>query len=203
MALGRDRRRVGVLSAALSAGALVFLAAGATPASAETQSRAAASDCPLGKLLCSILGLGDSDPSSPPSSGSGGGGGGTTTEPSSAPRPKPRPQPAGQPPAHSRHTTEHGARGTGGAPPGLPAGDGPSIPAPRTARGQALPEVTGQDPLVMPDAGSAGAPPTARLVADSSSGGKTIPPLLVATASGLIGAVAALNLSVLRHRRQD
>jgi biopolymer transport protein ExbB/TolQ len=30
-----------------------------------------------------------------------------------------------------------------------------------------------------------------------------VPPALVATASGLVGAVAALNLSVLRRRRRE
>jgi hypothetical protein len=74
---------------------------------------------------------------------------------------------------------------------------------PQTAQGPALPDVTDQDPLVVPEAGPGGQSPSTRLVADSAPADGTIPPLLVATASGLIGALAALNLSVLRRRGGD
>jgi hypothetical protein len=74
---------------------------------------------------------------------------------------------------------------------------------PESAQGPALPDVSEQDPLVVPEAGPGGGSPSSRLVADSSSKNDAVPPLLVATASGLIGAIAALNLSVLRRRRRQ
>ena len=197
MALRRDWRRVSAASATLSAGALVFFAAGTGPASAESPSAAGTSECPLGKLLCGILGQGGSDTPSPKPSA----GGGTTTKPSS--KPKPRPKPVTKP-APARHGSSNGqAGGAGGAPPVPPAGDAPSIPVPQTVRGPALPDVTDQDPLVVPEAAPGGQSPSTRLVADAAPADGTIPPLLVATASGLIGALAALNLSVLRRRRND
>ena len=200
MAPTRDRGRLGAVSATLSAGTLMFIAMGATPASAATGRASATDDClPLLKPLCDILGVGGSTSSSPPASS--GGGGGTGSKPSSAPKPKPKPKPAAKPPARAHHASGGSARGSGSVP--LPSGDVPTAPVPQTAQAPALPDVTGQDPLVVPEAGPGAESPSARLVADSAPDGETIPPLLVATASGLIGAVAALNLSVLRHRRQD
>jgi hypothetical protein len=197
MAPTRDRGRLGAVSATLSAGTLMFIAMGATPASAATGRSSATGDClPLLQPVCDILGAGGSTSSSPPPSSSGGGGG-TASKPSSAPKPKPKPKPAAKPPARAHHAS----RGSGSVP--LPSGDVPTVPVPQTAQAPALPDVTDQDPLVMPEAGPGAESPPARLVADSAPDGETIPPLLVATASGLIGAVAALNLSVLRHRRQD
>lgn len=184
-------------SATLSAGALVFFAAGTGPAAAEPESAASTSGCPLGKLLCGVLGQGGSStPASPPPKSSGGGG--TASKPPAKPKPEPKPvtKPA---PAHHQP-----ANGPGGAPlPVPPAGGAPSIPVPQSAQGPDLPDVTNQDPLVLPEAGPDGQSPSARLVADSAPDDGTIPPLLVATASGLIGAIAALNLSVLRRRRND
>ena len=76
-----------------------------------------------------------------------------------------------------------------------------SSPAP------ALPDVPDRDPVVVP--GSAASPPAERpvaepalLVAEPAPDGRPLPPLLVATASGLIGALAALNLSLLFRRRE-
>ena len=196
MGLKRDRRRVSAASATLSAGALVFFVAGTGPASAESRSAAGTSGCPLGKLLCGILGQGDTaTPSSPPPKPPAGG---TTSKPSSKPKPKPVANPA---PAH--HGSSNGQAGGAGGAPAPPAGEVPSIPVPQTAQGPALPDVTDQDPLVVPEAGPGGESPSTRLAADSAPADGTIPPLLVATASGLIGALAALNLSVLRRRRND
>lgn len=42
-----------------------------------------------------------------------------------------------------------------------------------------------------------------RLVAASGPTGEAAPPALIAAASGLAGAVAALNLSVLSRRRSE
>jgi hypothetical protein len=199
MASAPNLRRIGAVSVTLSAGTLVFFTVGAAPASAATARSAAVNDClPLLKPVCDVLG--GSDPSTPPppkSSGGGGSGGGTATEPTSAPKPKPKPKPAAKPPARAHHVS---GGGTGAAPP-PPTGNAPTIPVPQTAQAPALPNVAGQDPLVVPEAAPGGQSPSARLVADSSPDGDTIPPLLVATASGLIGAIAALNLSVLRRRR--
>lgn len=189
MARGRDRGRLGAVSATLSAGTLVFFAAGTTPASAQTRS-AAASDClPLLKLVCDILGVGGSDPSTPPPKSS-------TPKPSGAPKPKPKPKPAGKAPTPARH-----ASGGGGAAP--PAGYAPTIPVPQSAQAPALPNVGNEDPLVLPESALGAESPSARLVADDSPGGETISPLLVATASGLIGAIAALHISVLSGRRRN
>lgn len=198
MAPTRDRGRLGAVSATLSAGTLMFFAMGATPASAATARSDATGDClPLLQPVCDILGHGGSTSSSPPPAS--GGGGGTASKPSSAPKPKPKP--AAKPPARSHHASGGAAGGSEAVP--LPSGDVPTIPVPQTAQAPALPDVTAQDPLVVPEAGPGAEAPSARLVADSAPDGETIPPLLVATASGLIGAIAALNLSVLRHRRQD
>jgi hypothetical protein len=197
MALRRDRRRIGAASATLSAGALVFFAAGTAPASADTRSAATGTtECKLGALLCGLLGAGAGTPATPPKSPSGG----ASTKPAAKPpaktaaRPKPKPKPAVRPaPAH------HGAS-SGGAP--LPVGGVPELPVPGSAQTPALPDVADQDPLVLPEAGPEGQAPPARLVAESApAGGDTVPPLLVATASGLVGAIAALNLSMLRRRR--
>jgi hypothetical protein len=192
MALKRDWRRVSAASATLSAGALVFFVAGTGPASADTRSAVSGqTECKLGKLLCGLLGGGAGTPAAPPKPSVG-----TSTKPSS--KPKPMPKPAAKPaPAH------HGSSGgSAGAP--LPVGGGiPDIPVPDSTQTPALPDVTNQDPLVLPEAGPDGQAPSARLVAESSPEGNTVPPLLVATASGLAGAIAALNLSVLRRRRGD
>jgi hypothetical protein len=80
-------------------------------------------------------------------------------------------------------------------------GVAPDVAVPESSQAPALPDVAEQDPVVLPENGSE-APP-ARLVADSAPDEGTVPPLLVATASGLIGTVAALNLSLLRRRRHD
>jgi hypothetical protein len=77
----------------------------------------------------------------------------------------------------------------------------PEMPVPESSQAPALPDVAGQDPIVSPENG--GQAPPARLVAESAPDDGDVPPLLVATASGLIGAVAALNLSLLRRRRHD
>jgi hypothetical protein len=196
MALKRDWRRVSAASATLSAGALVFFVAGTGPASADTRSAVSGqTECKLGKLLCGLLGGGAGTPAAPPKPSVG-----TSTKPSS--KPKPMPKPAAKPaPAH-HGSSGSSAGGSAGAP--LPVGGGiPDIPVPDSTQTPALPDVTNQDPLVLPEAGPDGQAPSARLVAESSPEGNTVPPLLVATASGLAGAIAALNLSVLRRRRGD
>jgi hypothetical protein len=195
MALKRDWRRVSAASATLSAGALVFFVAGTGPASADTRSAVSGqTGCKLGKLLCGLLGGGAGTPAAPPKPS-----GGTSTKPSS--KPKPQPKRAAKPaPAH-HGSSGSSAGGSAGAP--APVGGVPDIPVPDSTQTPALPDVTNQDPLVLPEAGPDGQAPSARLVAESSPEGTTVPPLLVATASGLIGAIAALNLSVLRRRRND
>lgn len=196
MAVRRDLRRVGAASATLSAGALVFFAAGTGPASAATPAAVSSpSECKLGKLLCGLLGAGAGTPTTaPPKTG-----GGSSAKPSSKPKPKPKPKPAAKPaPAH-RGASGGSGGGSAGAP--LPVGGAPDIPVPDSAQTPVLPGVANQDPLVLPEAGPDGQAPPARLVAESAPAGDTAPPLLVATASGLIGALAALNLSVLRRRR--
>jgi hypothetical protein len=195
MASRRDWRRVGAASATLSAGALVFFAAGTAPAVAETQSAATTADeCKLGKLLCGLLGAGSGTPAAPPKTTA-------AAKPTTKPKPKPKPKPAAKPAA-----PHHGSAGSGGlsvdGPPALPVeGDAPTVAAPESTATPALPEIAPEDPVVVPEAG--GGPPSSQLVADSQPAGQPVPPLLVATASGLIGAVAALNLSLLRRRRQD
>lgn len=200
MAVRRDWRRIGATSATLSAGALVFFAAGTGPASADTGAAPSTTqECKLGKLLCGILGQGTGTKTSPPKAP----GGSTSTK--SAPKPpaksgggaQPKPKPA---PAH--HSSGGGSGGGTSAVPPPAAGDVPTIPVPDSTQTPALPDVTTQDPLVLPEAGPDGQAPTARLAAQSAPENPTVPPLLVATASGLAGALAALNLSVLRRRRR-
>lgn len=206
MAVRRDWRRVGATSATLSAGAFALFAAGTGPASANTRPAATTSttttqECKLGKLLCGILGAGGGTPTSSPPPKSSGGGPSTkpSSEPSSTPtartggRTRPHPKPAA--PAH--HSS---GGGTTAVPP--PAGGVPGIPVPNSAQRPELPDVTTQDPLVLPEPGLDGQAPAARLVAQPTPENGTVPPLLVATASGLIGALAALNLSVLRRRHR-
>ncbi|HZE32142.1 MAG TPA: hypothetical protein VE198_11965 [Actinoallomurus sp.] len=197
MALKRDWRRVGAASATLSAGALVFFAAGTGPASAETRTAATGvNECKLGKLLCGLLGAGTGTPATPPKASAS-----TPAKPKPKPSAKPRPQPKPKP------ATKPAPPGDGddsvGVPPPLPVGGGASVPVPESSQeAPALPEIAPQDPLVIPGSAPTAQGP-AQLVAESAPTGDTVPPALVATASGLIGAVAALNLSVLRRRRED
>jgi hypothetical protein len=200
MALKRDWRRVGAVSATLSAGALVFFAVGTGPASAETPTAVTGvNECKLGKLLCGLLGAGTGTPATPPKATAS-----TPAKPKPKPtaksKPKPKPKPATKPapPANGG-----GGDGSVGVPPPLPVGGGADVPVPESSQEEpALPEIAPQDPLVVPGSAPAAQGPT-QLVAESAPAGDMVPPALVATASGLIGAVAALNLSVLRRRRRE
>jgi hypothetical protein len=182
-------------SATVSAGALVFLAAGTGPAQAETRAAVrAGGDCKLGPLLCGILGGGKGKPAAPPKPPSGGGH-------SVKPRPHPKPRAA---PAHPRTGGSGSDPGSGQAvpqpiaPPA--AGAGPAATQYPQETPPALPDITSQDPLVFPEAAPADQSPPAHLVAETRPAGDTMPPLLIATAAGISGAVAALNLSMLNRR---
>ena len=198
MALRRDRRRIVVASATLSAGALVFVAAEAGPATAATGTTVTSvGECKLGKLLCGLLGAGKGRPAAPP-------------KPSAKPSGRPS---AARAPKH-RHKPKHANKaaprshrqGVVSHPVDLPApppAASPEVSSPAPA----LPDVPDRDPVVVP--GSAASPPAehlgaepALLVAEPAPDGRPSPPLLVATASGLIGALAALNLSLLFRRRE-
>ncbi|WP_329234568.1 hypothetical protein OG417_28160 [Actinoallomurus sp. NBC_01490] len=270
MALRRDRRRIVVASATLSAGALVFFAAEASPASAATgTATASVGACRLGKRLCGLLGAGKGIAAKPPKSSAG---------PSSRHSPEPaaehkhkhkhKPKSANRPAPRSHHhgTVSHlmnlptpPANASPAAPtppaepnpdvsrpptdtspdipappadpvpdqptppadtnPGVsaptagpiphvpppPANVRPGVSAPKSSAAAALPDVPDRDPAVAP--GSTANPQAERLaaepallVAESAPDGEPLPPLLVATASGLIGALAALNLSLLFRR---
>lgn len=181
MAVKRDLRRVGAASATVSAGALVFFAAGTGPASAATTT-----ECKLGKLLCGILGAGTGTPATPPKS---------SAPPKTSAKPAaPHPKPA---PARPRQEGS-GDVPADPAPPPAEQND-PAVPVPDSSQqAPALPDVAPQDPVVFPET----APRPARPVAATAPDDPVPPPLLVATASGLIGAVAALNLSIVNHRRR-
>jgi hypothetical protein len=191
MAVDRGRRRVGAASATLSAGALVFFAAGTGTASAQTSTAAQAAECKLGTLLCKILGAGTGTPAVPPKTSA-------PAKPSSQPKPaKPKARPAPRPkpaPAAPREDSPE-------APPAAPPPVEGAAPLPEsTQQIPALPDVSAQDPVVFPEAAPGGR--SVRPVAATSPDEPPVPPLLVATASGLIGSVAALNLSVAGHRRR-
>ncbi|MEV5749313.1 hypothetical protein AB0L00_15970 [Actinoallomurus sp. NPDC052308] len=205
----RDWRRVGAASATVSAGAVVFFAVGTGPASAETSATVrTAGQCKLGPLLCSILNGGKGSASAPPKS-SGGGSSKPTTKPKPQPKPKPKPA-SGRASRSGSGAGSGGSRGSGSvdapiAPPAAGAagagGNAPEVAAPQQ-QGPALPDIVSRDPVVSPQDSPVGqdqASP-ARLVAASAPESDPVPPLLVATASGLIGAVTALNLSVLGRR---
>ncbi|MEV0399475.1 hypothetical protein [Actinoallomurus sp. NPDC050550] len=217
MASRRDWRRVGVASATVSAGAMVFFTAGAGPASAggrsgqvgreRSDSRSTvrtAGECKLGPLLCSILGGGTGKPASPPKSG-----GSTKPKPRSTPKTRPSSGHSGSGSGGGTHSGSGGGSGSGSgsvdqpvAPPAAgTTGGAPQVAAPQQ-QGPALPDITSQNPLVYPQESPVRQDQTtpARLVAASDPAGEPVPPLLVATASGLIGAVTALNLSVLNRR---
>ena len=196
MASQHDRRRLGTASATISAGTLIFLAAGAGPAMATTHTSTNATDCKLGDLLCGILG------------------GTTKKKPADTPKPttstKPKPKPASKPAAKPRPKPAHAPQSAGGgshglvAPPPLAVPDGTvpqtstSIPVP-----PALPDITAQDPVVMPGQPAPPQAEPAHLTASSEPAGETMPPALIAAASGLIGAVTALNISVINRRRRE
>jgi hypothetical protein len=191
----RDWRRVGAASVTLSAGALVFFAGGTGTASAETRTAVTGVDeCKLGTLLCGLLGAGKGTPAAPPKATASSAP--AKPKPAAKPKPKPKPKPAAKPAPPSDDYV-----GPADAPPAYPAEGDATIPVPDSAQTPALPEIAPQDPVVVPE-GPGGQSPAAQLVAQSSPTGDTVPPLLVATASGLIGAVAALNLSMLRRRRE-
>ncbi|MFB9840657.1 hypothetical protein ACFFNX_51835, partial [Actinoallomurus acaciae] len=128
MALRRGRRRIVVASATLSAGALVFFAAEAGPATAATGTSVDA--CRLGKPLCGLLGAGKGRPATPP-------------KPSAKPSAKHRHRPknANRPAPHPRR------RGVVSHPVDLPA---PPPDASPEASSPALPDVPGRDPVVVP-----------------------------------------------------
>jgi hypothetical protein len=206
MASKRDRRRIGAATATVFTGAFVFCAAGAGPASAEMSTASADTECVLGSLLCGILG-GKKAPAPAPTSPGGGktkpppksSGGGTSTMPKSKPKPK----------SKRRIPTRPNGGGSGSGASGGVSVPLPFVPpggvgldtkgAPSAQRASALlPDVTSQDPQVVPE--TAG---RARLVAATDPvGAVAVSPLLVATAAGLGGAVAAFNVSVLHHRRR-
>jgi len=125
--------------------------------------------------------------------------------PKPAPAPKPAPKPKAAP-ARAHHSGASGGTAPGPAvrAPSGPGGDAPAVPVPQDRPTPVLPDVTAQDPVVFPEP-SGGAPAPARLVAagDDRPRQGTIPPLLVAIASGLAGAMAAANVSVLRRRVRD
>ncbi|MFL6053454.1 MAG: hypothetical protein ACJ72W_11130 [Actinoallomurus sp.] len=204
----RDWRRVGAASATVSAGAVVFFAVGAGPASADSRATVrTAGECKLGTLLCSVLGGGTGTPTNPPKSG----GSGSKPKPQPKPKVKTRPTSGHSPRSGSGSGSGSGGSGSGSgsgsvsgpiAPPaGGSAGNAPQVAAPQQ-QGPALPDIVSQDPLVYPQDSPVGQEQTtpARLVAASDPEGGSVPPLLVATASGLVGAVTALNLSVLGRR---
>lgn len=200
----REWRRVGAASATVSAGALVFLGSGTAAASAQTQGLlGSGSDCHLGvlgELVCGLLGVGGTTTTAPPKAPSGGG-------TSSAPKPQPRPKPKATPmpkavPAH--HSGASHAQHPAAAPqiPGVPGG-APQLAAPQQS-GPALPDIVPQDPVVFPQAPQPAPATRARLASATDPVPEPLPPLLIATASGIIGGVAALNLSLLRQgRRRD
>jgi hypothetical protein len=193
MALRREPRRIVAASATLSAGALVFFAATTGPASASTGT-AGTAECKLGKLLCGLLGAGKGTPTTPP----------PTSKPSSRPSSKPSAKPAAKPRPRPRPKPAPAAHGGAGdapldVPAAPPAGAAPEVPD-SSQQVPALPDVADQDPVVVPQSGAGS--PAARLVAESAPDDRPVPPLLVATASGLVGAVAALNLSMVRRRNR-
>ncbi|WP_433188881.1 hypothetical protein [Actinoallomurus sp. CA-150999] len=205
MASRRDWRRVGAASATVSAGAVVFFTVGAGPASADSRSTVrTAGECKLGPLLCSILGGGTGKPAAPPKSG-----GSSKPKPRSTPKTRPSSGHSGHSGSGSdggSHSGSGGGSGSGSvdqpiAPPAAgTTGGAPQVAAPQQ-QGPALPDITSQNPLVYPQDSPVRQEQTpARLVAASDPAGEPVPPLLVATASGLIGAVTALNLSVLNRR---
>jgi hypothetical protein len=196
----RDRWRARAASATVSAGALVFFAAGTGPASAAPRD-AAQTSCKLGSLLCGILNGGKGKAATPPKS---------PTPSHTAGLAKPKPKAA---PARPRHAgTPAGSAPTRHQPAAPPAA--PSVPSEGPASGPGLvvpqpagppeppptlPGITSQDPVVLPEAMPAGGS-QARLAAATGPADGAPSPLLVATASGLVGGVAALNLSVARRR---
>jgi hypothetical protein len=189
MASKRDWRRMSV--ATIFAGAFVSLVAGASPASAGT-SAVTASDCKLGSLVCSILGGGNGKSVTPPKSS----GGGTST--------KPKPDPKQAAPAQPQDGgSGSGSSGSQAPQPFALSASGLGPAAPRASSQQAppvLPDVMPQNPQVLPETAPFGQLTRARPVAATEAAGSTMPPLLVATASGLVGAVAALNVSVVNGR---
>jgi hypothetical protein len=182
------------MGAAAFAGAFMFFGAGAGPASAGTSAGSTGGDCKLGSLLCGILGAGKGKPA--PANPSGGG----TSH---------RPHPKTAAPAHR----QAGGSGSGGGRvphPYVPPASGLGTTAPQAYSQQRppvlLPDIMSQYPQVPPETAPAERE-QARLVAATGPAGTTTPPVLVATAAGLAGVVAAFNVSVLnrrlRHQRHD
>jgi hypothetical protein len=196
MASKRDRRRIGAAMATVFTGAFVFGVAGAGPVSAATSAGRTGSGCVLGGLLCGILGGGKSTPAPPPKSPGGGKPGGGKAKPT----PPPKSSGGG---TSAKPKPKSGSSGGGPVPqPFAPAGLGfttKGAPSPQQTP-PLLPDVTSQNPQVVPEAADR---TRARLVAATDPvGSAAVSPLLVATASGLGGVVAAFNVSALNHRRR-
>lgn len=186
----REWRRLGAASATLSAGALVFFA-GAGPAYAAASPSPKAGKCKLGPL-CSILDGGQGHPAKPPSN----------------PKPKPKPKPV-KPAAPKHHASTHGSShshtsssSSTSSTPNLPhtsSRQRPQVAPQARDQSPALPDISPQAPAVFPQA--APERQQAQLMAsDSPAVTNQTSPLVVATASGAVGFVAALNLSVLNRR---
>jgi hypothetical protein len=208
-------RRLTVASATMSAGACVFFVAGTGAASATTHQPAAKATtsstcdlaCQVRNTLDKITGAGhQANPPSSPGSGhtttghSGSTHSGSTTKHTSS---------------SSSHSTSssHSARSssesssTSGvtAPMSVPDSTAPVVAAPQTAQLPQLPEIAGdQNPVVFPDQPKAPAQQVHLISAAAQDQTMTISPEVVAAAAGIIGIVAALNLSVLSRwlRRQ-
>lgn len=197
-ARGRRARRVG--AGTVVAGAFVFLTVSAGPAVAATSAGQTSHTCHLGFLLCTLLGQGASTPAPEPTpTPTPKPSGGSSTKPTPKPERPSKPAAPGRR-AHARpHVTAPRAVLPYSAPASILGGAAPtlSLPAPAT-----LPDLTSQDPRIAPDPIPDIEP--ARLAAATSPRGSGIPAPLVATASGVIGALAAFNASALsrRYRRR-
>ena len=187
--MNREWWGAGAASAAVAAAALTALIALAGPASASTPDTAGG--CKLGALLCAILGGGKPATPSP-----------TPSPTHSAPAPSPKPPTKARPrprPSETRARSRTAA-GSGSAPAPLTPGFATFAPPTQAETPFALPNVPAMNPQAPPEV----APqiPSTRLVAAVGPSVGALPPALVATASGLIGAVAAINLSMLQRGRR-
>lgn len=183
-------------------GTLLLLVAGAGPASAATAADEAATDaghCILGTLLCGILSGGKTEPTPSPTPTPTAPGTGTAptkpahpSKPTAGARPKARPKP-------KTSGSDSAAAAQGAQRYTLPVGTGITIPRiPLAERMTPLfPDVASRSPQVLSEPADH---EQARLTAASGPLDSATPPLLVATAAGLAGAMAAFNVSVIGRR---
>lgn len=190
-----DRWRRGTASGTVLAGAFFFSVMGAGTASAGTSAGRGDHDCILRDLLGSVVDEGKAGPPRSPEPPGGSPSGGSPTSGGTPQKARPAARPADASRTHGQARTQRLG------------------PAAQLDASKLWPKSSPKRrPPVLPEIGQSGQQPprtapvqaaASRPVAETVPTGAQAPPFLIATASGLGGAVAAFNISALNRRRRS